>query len=941
MQRINAPGGQFIDGDPWNNVQGTAITAAWLNAVQNELSNICSAANIPLDPAKNDQVMSALVRLFFGVPSAPDTGTPNAYVISPLPPQTSLVDNETLVFSTGNANTGPATLSVNGLAARPIVGAAHQPLAGGEIKAGSRCLVVYSAALSSFILLTATGGAQQISPGTAGNHAARLDQLGPLARVQPGAHLALNNNVLDVQPNHWTVLNSPQAPVTLSASRNYAINTVAGPLPVNLPPNPVEGDYIYFRDIGPVWQANPLTINGNGKTIYGDTQMLCNVSGFEFGLVYQNNDWKISMTVNLNNLIQTVLQNNSGAAGPQISAVGVAGELLPANALACVHSRDKRLWEALPPDRVGAALRPIFAAADTGINWAIAPPAAVPLTGNNICALPASFKAVRLINGNIACCWTTGVGIAFSVQDCQGGLVAGMPGSIGGGVFPSICALAGGGFALAWRSNNFVWHAPISATGVVGQIRQFDAGVTHPTVNTIGIFALANGGYVVVADIAQATKFAPKFGIFSATGTPVVAPIYMGTAQISGPVTVGAGTTQVAQLSGGQLLIAWACDAGNGVALPAIGLFSAVNGAPIGVSIPVPTPAATPAIISVAAFTQSDRGIVSISYLNSPIIQIIWVNSAGAQVAYKTATCGGACVISNALPYALNQVFLSYRVAGEASVKGIIMWDYGDISPVDYVMSAAPVSFFPPQLASIGGNRLVVFNGSTNSHAAVVAYQHLTPSSPFEPVQAVSSCGVALSQQNEPAAVLLPCKISLQPAWAQLWTVISMDASASQQYLRTETRCLQARGLVTPVGIVSVDTPAGVDTQAQITGTATLRNNFGARQDVDSSTAAQAGLALRMVGNKALIGTEWTEKAKFGQVMSLAGIATAQWTAPVNCRFTLTGMCSLSSAISVNGTAIAADVKNTVSADFQLRGGDVITVATTGGASAIGAAIQI
>ena len=99
------------------------------------------------------------------------TGTANTYVCTYSPAITALVDGMILSFRAITANTGASTLNVNGLGAKAIVGAAHSALQGGEIAAGSYCDVKYSSSLTSFVLMMASGAAEQVSTPTQSLHA--------------------------------------------------------------------------------------------------------------------------------------------------------------------------------------------------------------------------------------------------------------------------------------------------------------------------------------------------------------------------------------------------------------------------------------------------------------------------------------------------------------------------------------------------------------------------------------------------------------------------------------------------------------------------------------------------------------------------------------------------------------------------------------------------
>ena len=72
-----------------------------------------------------------------------DTGIADAYDITLSPAVTSYVEGSLFIFKTANVNTGPSTLSVNGLAALPIIRRDTGPLVAGDIPAGSINLVIY------------------------------------------------------------------------------------------------------------------------------------------------------------------------------------------------------------------------------------------------------------------------------------------------------------------------------------------------------------------------------------------------------------------------------------------------------------------------------------------------------------------------------------------------------------------------------------------------------------------------------------------------------------------------------------------------------------------------------------------------------------------------------------------------------------------------------
>lgn len=63
MHKIDTDGavaGAFVDKDPVNSIPGTIVDAAWLNAIQTEITSVIEAAGIVLTKGQNDQLLAAL-----------------------------------------------------------------------------------------------------------------------------------------------------------------------------------------------------------------------------------------------------------------------------------------------------------------------------------------------------------------------------------------------------------------------------------------------------------------------------------------------------------------------------------------------------------------------------------------------------------------------------------------------------------------------------------------------------------------------------------------------------------------------------------------------------------------------------------------------------------------------------------------------------------------
>ena len=170
--------GEFSEGNPSAGVEPTWLTAAWHNTIQRELIAVVSSAGLPLDPEKDDQMLEAvqvLIRQAVQV-YALDTGVANAYSVAYTPSISALTDGMVLRFKAKTANTGASTFAPNGLGAKSIVGLAQVALQGAEIAANGFCTVAWSSSMDKWILLDCSGGASQIAPASASNHAVSVAQ---------------------------------------------------------------------------------------------------------------------------------------------------------------------------------------------------------------------------------------------------------------------------------------------------------------------------------------------------------------------------------------------------------------------------------------------------------------------------------------------------------------------------------------------------------------------------------------------------------------------------------------------------------------------------------------------------------------------------------------------------------------------------------------------
>ena len=236
---------------------GTAISAQ-LNKVWRQ-SSVMSAVlaqfivNNSGQPAVDDGTTAALLANLNGAIRAltrqqvvlADTGSANAYAAVNVPAIAALPTSSGLVqsVSVANANTGASTYAPDGLAAKPILGMGLSALQGGELPAKGVATLLYVVAPTvnngngAWVLIECTGGAQQIAPATASQHAVQLGQVSQMQTIS--ATVAANALMLTAGPTllsfRAVALTSGvpvQAwipiPLTLSVPSGATLGTVGG-----------------------------------------------------------------------------------------------------------------------------------------------------------------------------------------------------------------------------------------------------------------------------------------------------------------------------------------------------------------------------------------------------------------------------------------------------------------------------------------------------------------------------------------------------------------------------------------------------------------------------------------------------------------------------------------------------------------------------------------
>ena len=163
-----------------NQALPTVVSDSDVNQLTWELMSVIEGAGMvgqafnENSPASYQQLLLAIKLLAGG--RAVDSGAANAYVLTMTPAPSALVDLLQVTFTVSATNNGASTINLNGLGVKPIKGLAQVALQGGELFAGGKATVIYSASQASWILLECTGGKQQIPDGTQSGHAVSFGQ---------------------------------------------------------------------------------------------------------------------------------------------------------------------------------------------------------------------------------------------------------------------------------------------------------------------------------------------------------------------------------------------------------------------------------------------------------------------------------------------------------------------------------------------------------------------------------------------------------------------------------------------------------------------------------------------------------------------------------------------------------------------------------------------
>ncbi|MYM32272.1 hypothetical protein GTP58_28470 [Duganella sp. CY15W] len=278
MQRIQSQDQRFHNGDPFNGVQGTAVTAEFLNALQEEVSGVIESAGIALDVTKTNQLRQAIATIA-GVSTTRKAGDST----------TAVATDEFVQIATG----GIATVDLTG---------------GGDVsllqEAWGQAIIVFTGVLANNINVIVPAKADQwvIVNQMTGAFSLGVKTLAgaPFYALQgqsyhlicDGTNILPANSDPRIMPgsNSSAYVNSP---IVLVAG-TYDIDTAAGAFPIDLPPNPKRGTCITLVDTSCTWGTQSPTLRRNGKTIMNiDEDMLINVEDITFSIWFNGSTWRL------------------------------------------------------------------------------------------------------------------------------------------------------------------------------------------------------------------------------------------------------------------------------------------------------------------------------------------------------------------------------------------------------------------------------------------------------------------------------------------------------------------------------------------------------------------------------------------------------------------------------------------------------------------------
>lgn len=143
--------GYFAEGNPSTSTPATQVKADWLNAVQEEISNVVEGTGKTLSKTTRDQLKEAINLMLQKMEPAYATASgTDTYTVTLSPTPLSYAAGMPLHIKFTNANTGAATINVNSLGAKSIKRPDGSALAANDISASHIAFLIYDG--TNFIL---------------------------------------------------------------------------------------------------------------------------------------------------------------------------------------------------------------------------------------------------------------------------------------------------------------------------------------------------------------------------------------------------------------------------------------------------------------------------------------------------------------------------------------------------------------------------------------------------------------------------------------------------------------------------------------------------------------------------------------------------------------------------------------------------------------------
>ena len=143
------------DGVMASGILPTEFNAAFLNAIQEEISGVVEGAGLALNPAANNQLLLAIEDLIEVRAGnyVLDTGVANAYVVAlnPVPP--ARVNGQVVRFRVAHANTGAATIN-DGFGVVGLLNDVGGALVGGDLPLGGVATAVFDLTVGAYLMVT-------------------------------------------------------------------------------------------------------------------------------------------------------------------------------------------------------------------------------------------------------------------------------------------------------------------------------------------------------------------------------------------------------------------------------------------------------------------------------------------------------------------------------------------------------------------------------------------------------------------------------------------------------------------------------------------------------------------------------------------------------------------------------------------------------------------